>query len=223
MIRTALIVVVVLTALPGVARSQVPGIPNFHHPNHNGEPSAHLDFGHGFADVDNLDVLQVRVTHGTDRFTGRVIWARLFNSAGQNEFAAAVNGSFNLYGGKSTKFFVWDVQAGAGLFSSGLTGAEIDQVDVPVGLAVGIQVPHPLGTPHLWIAPRLHLRRRSMNVMGASASDWETGHGVALGFAFTCVCDLEGHIAYEYLKIDDPLTGTPLTERSIGLSVGYRK
>ena len=90
--RAALIVATVLTALPGVAGSQVPSAPNFHHPSHNGEPSAHLDYGHGFADVSKIDVIQVRVTHGTERFTGRVMAARLFDSAGPNEFAAAVNG-----------------------------------------------------------------------------------------------------------------------------------
>lgn len=221
--RAALIAVIVLTALPGVAGSQVPGVPNFHHPSHNGEPSAHLDYGHGFADVSNIDVIQVRVTHGTERFTGRVMAARLFDSAGPNEFAAAVNGSFNLYGVNSDKLLVVDVQAGAGFLSSGPSGADVDQVDVPIGLAVGIQVPAPFGTPHLWLAPRLHLRRRSVDVLGISTSDWETGGGMAVGVGLTSSSGFEVHAAFEYLKVDDPLTGTPITETSIGLSVGYRR
>lgn len=87
-----------------------------------------------------------------------------------------------------------NVQGGIGTLSSGGS----TQLDIPIGVGVAFNVPAPILDVEPWIAPRLHIIRRSNGI-----STTETGYGVSAGLNVTLPTGFGFHVAADYVKVSD--------------------
>ncbi len=186
--------------LPASARGQHAGLPIDHAPAHQPVVGVHLDFGvgAGYADTGRLLSLggRVQAMAGPLQFTlgGHNVSPEadgLKDGIGLQATAA-----LQLHAARPAR--TTNVQVGFGIVQFEVEGGgEINFIDIPVSLGVGIYAPTPVGPAETWIAPRVHFRQVDAPVgdgwrvgPGASAglrfthAEWQTGFGLTLdGFA----------------------------------------
>ena len=209
------VTVVVMAMLAGPARplrAQIAGSPVFHSMKHDPNNSAHIDFGHGFADVSG-NYLGLRFTRAVNGESEQGP-LRISGMAGvrfdDGEQAAALAVSAGL---AVLRQHIFQMEPALGI---GWTGGARSQIDVPVSVAMGIVgslPPMPVTrfaseNPQLWIAPRGQFRIAE----DASGSRvLRGGIGAGVGLELRWLSGIGAQIVFESIAMRD--SASPLWRR----------
>jgi hypothetical protein len=214
-------------ALSGAAAlsAQLPSLPAFSAPLHGKEYSVHADGALASGDLGRDWAAGARAAIELDRYRIEGAIARVGARRHQHDAATA----FGLGVARVLKHGLsptWDLdlESGIGYGRSTLpNGDRHAQLNVPLGLGVSIRGPLPIaGTPALWLAPRVQLRRSTLTVSGASSNSTQLGGGLGLGLDFVFFGGFEAQIANEWLWIKSATSGKTRGEWGLRLSAGYR-
>lgn len=109
------------------------------------------------------------------------------------------------------------LQAGAGYMNQSidpLLSNGVSMLNVPVGIALALDVPTPGVEIQPWVSPRIHFLRSSFS----GASNSEVGFGTSAGVNMTLPGGLGMHLAADYMSVGDPSV-QPLV---FGVGLHYR-
>ncbi len=196
-----------LALVAGPARAQIFNQPVYYQPTHGIGLTIAGDFALGV----NSDAELVfgekplayggRITLGVPKFTVTA-GASMINPKGglDSEIGFGANFGVSLFNVPAVPVAV-ALQAGVGYvkFGGGGPGSDVTNLDLPLGVALGLKVPSPVLSITPWVAPRLHVQR--VSVSGLSAS--ETGFGASGGINIGLPTGLGFHAALDWLSIAD--------------------
>jgi hypothetical protein len=201
----------------GSAAAQLPGNPVYA-PGGAGGLTLAADFGKGVNDASGkanfigaraeLGLPLIRVAAGAGIFDPKVTGA-------DKDVAFAGSAALQVFGGPlipvSVRLF-----AGAGYLKTG----SVTTINVPVGLAIAVNVPTPGVSIDPWVAPRVQMSRTS-----DVTSDTDVRFGASAGVNFGLLIGLGAHVALDYLLVSAPsgslLSSSDLSPITLGVGVHY--
>ena len=145
------------------------------------------------------------------------------NVAGADkEVTWAGNAALQVFGGPLVPVSI-SLQAGVGyLKTSGTGGVGSDEttLNVPVGLALAVNIPTPGFSIDLWVAPRLQITRTSNGT-----SDTDVNFAASAGVNLGLPIGLGVHVALDYLVVSappaSPLSSSDFSPVRFGVGVHY--
>lgn len=207
---------------PKPAAAQLPGNPVYA-PGGAGGLTLAADFGKGLNDASGktnfiggraeLGLPLIRVAAGAGIYDPR--------GGADKEIALAGSAALQVFGGPLIPVSV-RVFAGAGYWKtsgSGVSGGDVTNIAVPLGLAFAVNVPTPGLNIDPWVMPRVQLTR-----MSNGTSDTDLNVGASAGITFGLPIGLGGHVALDYIlkSTDVPtLTRADVSPLTLGVGVQY--
>lgn len=122
--------------------------------------------------------------------------------------------NMKLFGGPLIPITV-NAQVGAG-YASDIQGGGGKQLNVPFGLGIVANIPSPALSIKPWVAPRMEYFRFENGGTTSTQTKFGVSAGVNLGLAM----GLQVRLAYDTIKLDNPLGGT-LSASTFSVGVGY--
>jgi hypothetical protein len=186
--RAVLIVVVFLLGLHNPLVAQHAGLPVDHSPAHRRVAGGHLDFGQsgGFAGTGALRSLGVRGHVAAGRYQLTLGGHSVSPEANGLEDGIGLGATIALQLEAANLLRTANVQAGFGIVHLGReAGGSVTMIDLPLSLAVGLDMPTRAGPAETWIAPRLHVRHLEISESDEIADGTRVGAGASAGLRFT--------------------------------------
>ncbi len=208
-------------AATGQAAAQVAGIPYYVNPRGGTGVMAAANIGATSSDAASAEGKAIALTGGIGA-------GPLFITASAGQFNPDATGADNVstFGGTvGMKLFgnplvpvTVGVQAGVGYYSSGSGTSEVKQVNIPVAVGLGLNVPlFPLKP---WVAPRVQFNRSTLGTNTTNV----TRIGVSAGADFNLLLGLGVHAAVDYMpeKTSGSTTYASTTTIGVGAHFNFR-
>jgi hypothetical protein len=182
------------------------------------------DYGVGYGAADGRKFIGVR---GSAEKSGWRVSAAVGSTMQDDQGdELALGGSLarQIIGSSEHLVFV-DAQAGLAYTQFGGRAGRTDQVDIPLGLGIGLSIPNPFegaGEVAIWIAPRGHLRSSGFRASGPASRDFDEirgGFGASLGVLYIHGEGIGIDISFEWMRIRSAAKPEWLTERTFGLGL----
>ena len=180
--------VLCLLGLHNPLKAQHAGLPVDHSPTHRRVVGGHLDFGQsgGFAGTGTLRSLGVRGHVAEGHYQLLVGVHSVSPEANGLEAGIGLGATVALQLESAQPLRTSNVQAGFGIVRLDReAGGSVTMIDLPVSLAVGLDVPTRAGTAEAWIAPRVHVRHLEISRSDAIDDGTRVGAGASTGLRFT--------------------------------------
>lgn len=146
------------------------------------------------------------------------------SSLRDTELQYMVNGAIRVLGGAFVPVAI-NIHGGAGFLNRTLDGAERKEINIPVGIGIGLNVPTPGFSFEPWVAPRFSVRR----VEEGGVSDTQTGFGLSAGIGLGFAMGLGLHVALDWSDLSaatllspDDVIGIKPAVFGIGLNYTFR-
>jgi hypothetical protein len=168
--------------------AQHAGLPVDHSPAHRSVVGGHLDFARsdGFAGTGALRSLGVRAHVATGRFQLIAGGHRVAPEASGLENGIGLGATVALQLEAAQPLRTSNVQAGLGIVRLDReAGGSLTMVDLPISVAVGLDLPTLVGTAEAWFAPRMHLRHLEISKSDELDDGTRVGAGASTGIRFT--------------------------------------
>lgn len=109
------------------------------------------------------------------------------------ELQYMVNASLRLVGGALVPVAI-NLHGGAGFLDRTVNGAQRDELYIPVGIGLALNLPTPGFSFEPWVAPRVSVRRSQTS----GVSDYQTGFGMSAGVGLGFAMGLGLHVAVDW-------------------------
>jgi hypothetical protein len=223
----SLIAVVALTGVLSVreARAQLPAIPITFRPVHDPALtfSAEVTYGKGFSGISELDALGGWITLESERFRAAAGVASLMPDGGGNKAAGAVKLGYRFSG--LLTLFPFVSQVGLGFFELEQTGAELEQMDIPLGVAVGLAGLLPMqyvSNVEPWIGGSVVMRRTKVTTTLADDSAFRGGAALSLGVNVGLPVGIGFHVEGQFARMREPFLSEWSGESTLGFGAFFR-
>lgn len=201
-----------LIALATPAAAQLNSLPVFHSPKGGTGLTISADVGRGLNEESGENTaVAVRAAVGVSALTLEggigVVNPELTPGDRETEVQYMGKAAFRLLGGALMPVSL-SIQAGVGYLrrDRNISGVDVDlsELNIPIGLGFGLNVPTPGFSVEPWLAPRLSITR-TMDVVGTQGTGRETqaGLGVSGGINIGILTGMGLHVAVDWTELNE--------------------